>query len=91
METIYNHIEEALKRANIKGIVYKKSYPRDLVELVGDPTEDEEMDTLTPLLEALAVIQCTIENFGSVDDDIEVVFFHLPGEEEWGISIGDGR
>jgi hypothetical protein len=46
---------------------------------------------MTPLLQALDVIKCTIENFADKDDDIRVCFCHLPGEENWGISIGDGR
>lgn len=91
METIYSHIEEAVRAANIPGIKYVKDYPMDYVFIDGDPIEDEEMDTMGPLLQALEVIKCTIENFGDKNDDIRVCFSHLPGEETWGISIGDGR
>lgn len=91
METIYNHIKEAVNAANIPGIKYVESYPKDFIEFENDPADDEEMDTMTPMLQALEVIRCTIENFGDKDDDIRVCFSHLPGEETWCISIGDGR
>ncbi len=91
METIYNHIKEAVLAANIPGIRWVDDYPKDFVVLEGDPIEDEEMDTLSPLVKALDVIKCAIENFGDQEDDLEVIFTHLPGEERWSIAIGDGR
>lgn len=91
METIFTHIEEAIKTANIPGIKYVKSYPADYIELEESLTEDEENDTMTPMLQVLDVIKCTLENFADKDDDVRVCFCHLPGEEDWAISIGDGR
>lgn len=91
METIYTKIENAVKNANIKGIVYERNYPADMVKLEGDPIEDEEMDTMAPLTKAMDVIMGVIKTEATPDDDIRVCFCHLPGEEDWGISIGDGR
>lgn len=91
MRTIYQAIREAVEAAKIPGIRYEEGYPRDHVRLVSDPVEDEEMDTMKPLLEAMKVITAAIENEADQEDDIEVTFYHLPGEEEWGIAIGDGR
>ena len=91
METIYTKIENAVKNANIEGIAYERDYPMDMINLVGDPIEDEEMDTMAPLVKAMKVIMDVIKKEATVEDDIRVCFCHLPGEEEWGISIGDGR
>lgn len=91
METIYKKIAKAVKDANIEGIEYKESYPMDFVEMKGDPIEDEEMDTMTPLVKAMGVIMETVKKEATINDDIRVCFSHLPGEEIWGISIGDGR
>ena len=91
MKTINNKIAKAVKNANIPGIHYKEGYPMDMVELDESLVEDESSDTITPLVKALEVITKTIKKSAEVDDDIRVCFGHLPGEEEWFISIGDGR
>lgn len=91
METIYTKIGEAIKNSGIKGIKYVEDYPMDFVKLEDELIEDEESDTLTPLVKAMEVITKTIKDCGDSNEDIRVCFTHLPGEEEWGISIGDGR
>lgn len=94
METIYKKIENAIKTSGIEGIKYENGYPKDYVKLTHSDEEildDESIDTLTPLVLAMDVITKTIKENGSTDDDIRVCFCHLPGEEYWGISIGDGR
>lgn len=91
METIYKKIKEAVVGANIEGIKYKEGYPMDMVELDDNLIEDEESDTMTPLVKAMEVIMETVKKEGAADDDIRVCFCHLPGDENWGISIGDGR
>lgn len=91
METIYQKIEKAVKAAAIKGITYKRDYPRDFVFINAELTEDETADTLTPMLEAMAVIMDTIKKEATSDDDIRVCFTHVPFDESWEISIGDGR
>lgn len=91
METIFTKIEDAIKKSGIKNIRYERCYPKDYVKLDDNLTENEESDTLTPMVKAMEVITNTIKENGSSDDDIEVTLYHLPGEEEWGISIGDGR
>ena len=94
METIYKKIENTIKTSGIEGIKYVHDYPRDLVKLTQSDEEildDESIDTLTPLVLAMDVITKTIRENGTPEDDIEVVLYHLPGEESWGISIGDGR
>ena len=90
METIYQKIKKAVNAAHIKHVVFEESYPRDRVKLDFDPI-DEEMDTMAPLVEAMKVITDTIDKYADFEDDIEVSFCHLPGEEEWCITIGDGR
>ena len=90
-KTIYQRIEEAVKNAKIEGISYVKDYPCDFVEVDESLTEDEESDTLTPMVKALKVITDTIEKYGTPDDDIDVRFYHVPFDEQWAISIGDGR
>ena len=97
--TIYQHIQTAIEKANIEGIVYEEGYPKDHIRLVDNPFESEEFeegelpdtDTITPLVKALAVVTKAIKKHATPEDDIEVVFYHLPGEEELGIAIGDGR
>ena len=91
MDTIYQKIKKAVEDANIKHIVYEEGYPRDHVKLDFDPMEDEAADTLSPLVRAMRVITKAINENAEIEDDIEVTFYHLPGEEEWGIAIGDGR
>lgn len=91
METIYKKIAKAVKDANINGIEYKEGYPTDMVELDNSLIEDEESDTMTPLVKAMGVIMETIKKEADNTDDIRVCFCHLPGDENWGISIGDGR
>mgnify|MGYP003371512690 CR=1 FL=1 len=94
METIFNKIESAIKNSGIKNIKYLKDYPKDHVKLVWSSDEildDESIDTITPLIQAMEVINNTIKENADSDEDIEVTLYHLPGEEEWGISIGDGR
>ena len=83
METIFTKIKDAVKKANISGINYKEGYPMDMVELDESLTEDE--------YSALEVITKTVKENATPDEDIRVCFGHLPGEEEWFISIGDGR
>ncbi len=98
-KTIYQHIQTAIEKANIEGIVYEEGYPKDHIRLENDPFESEEyeegelpdVDTITPLVKALAVVTKAIKKHATPEDDIEVVFYHLPGEEELGIAIGDGR
>lgn len=90
-ETIYNKIKNAVVNANIEGIVYEEDYPKDYVKLTGDPLEDEEMDTMTPLVKAMKVIMDVVKKEGTTDEDLRICFCHLPNEEYWGISIGDGR
>ena len=90
-KTIYQRIEEAVKNAKIEGISYEKDYPCDFVRVDESLTEDEESDTLTPMVKALKVITDTIEKYGTADDDIEVNLSHIPFDEYWAISIGDGR
>ena len=91
METIYQKIEKAVKAAAIKGITYKRYYPKDFVVLDDELTEDETADTLTPMLKAMEVIMDTIKKEAAPDDEITVEFTHLPCDEIWEISIGDGR
>ena len=91
MVTIFTKIKDAVKKANISGINYKEGYPMDMVELDESLTEDESSDTITPLVSALEVITKTVKENATPDEDIRVCFGHLPGEEEWFISIGDGR
>ena len=102
-KTIYNRIQEAIEKANIEGIEFEENYPRDYVRLVGNPFKNEDLeeeeleealenfDSITPLVKAMQVIIKTIKKYATPEDDIEVVFCHLPGEEQLGISIGDGR
>ena len=90
-KTIYEHIKDAVKKANIPDVIWEDDYPRDRVKISDKLTDDEQSDTLTPLVKVLRVIADTIEKYGTSDDDIEVDFYNLPGEEEWGIAIGDGR
>ena len=90
-KTIYQRIEEAVKNAKIEGISYVRDYPRDFIEVDESLTEDEESDTLTPMVKALKVITDIIEKYGTPDDDIDVRFYHVPFDEQWTISIGDGR
>lgn len=91
METIYKKIAKAVKDANIEGVEYKEGYPTDMVKLNNSLIEDEESDTMTPLVKAMGVIMETIKKEADNTDDIRVCFYHLPGDEDWGISIGDGR
>lgn len=91
METIYKKIAKAVKDANIEGVKYKEGYPTDMVKLKNSLIEDEESDTMTPLVKAMGVIMETIKKEADNTDDIRVCFYHLPGDEDWGISIGDGR
>ena len=91
METIFTKIKDAVKKANIPGINYKEGYPMDMVELDESLVEDESSDTVPPLVNALEVITKTIKENATPDEDIRVCFGHLPGEEEWFISIGAGR
>ena len=91
METIYQKIEKAVKAAAIKGITYKRYYPRDFVVLDKELTKDETADTLTPMLKAMEVIMGTIKKEATPEDDITVEFTHIPFDEIWKISIGDGR
>ena len=89
METIFTKIKDAVKKANIPGINYKEGYPMDMVELDESLVEDESSDTITPLVSALEVITKTVKENATPEDDVRVCFGHLPGEEEWFISIGD--
>jgi hypothetical protein len=91
METIFTKIQKAVENANIPGIIYKKGYPMDMVELEESLKEDESSDTVTSLATALEVITKVIKKEATPEDDVRVCFGHLPGEEEWFISIGDGR
>ena len=91
METIFRKIKTAVEEANIEHIIYEEGYPMDIVKLDEDFTEDESNDTLTPLLLAMKVIMGVIEKEGTPEDAIRVCFGNLPCEEEWFISIGDGR
>lgn len=91
METIYQKIEKAVKNANIPGIIYKSGYPTDNIVLDEELTEDETNDTMTPMLKVMEVINKVLLKSADSEDDIRVCFCHLPGEEYWGISIGDGR
>ena len=93
METIYQKIKKAVESANIKHIVYKEGYPMDMVELDFNPMDEEHEsdDSLSPLVRAMRVIISTINAEAEIDDDIRVCFCHLPNEEDFGISIGDGR
>jgi len=88
---IYEKIKNAVENANIKGLEYKNDYPRDIIRPDFDPIENEDADTVAPLAEALKVIAETIKTEATVDDDIEIVFQHIPSEEGWRIEIGDGR
>lgn len=91
-ETIYEKIKKAVTEANITDTRFEDGYPRDHVRLTFDPVEEEEeRDTLTPLVTALETIAKVIKEQGTLEDDIEVTLYHLPSEESWGISIGDGR
>ena len=94
METIYDKIEEAVNAAKIDGIKYERGYPSDCIhfEKTNDEIiDDENLDTVGPLAQALVVIAKTILQKASIDDDVEVTFRHLPAEESWAIYIGDGR
>lgn len=91
MKTIYQKIEDAVKSANIKGVHFKEDYPKDFIIVDEELTEDEESDTMTPLVKALSVVTEVLRAEGTSEDDIRVCFCHLPSEEYWGISIGDGR
>ena len=93
METIFTKIEQAVKE-KCKGVQFVHDYPKDFVKL--DKTDDEiiednSIETMKPLADAMQVILDTIKEHGSDDDDLRVCFCHLPAEEYWGISIGDGR
>ncbi len=90
-KTIYQRIEEAVKNAKIEGVSYVRYYPCDFIEVDESLTDDEESDTLTPMVKALKVIADVIEKYGTPDDDIDVRFYHVPSDEQWTISIGDGR
>lgn len=90
-KTIYQRIEEAVKNAKIEGVSYEKDYPCDFVRVDESLTDDEESDTLTPMVKVLKVITETIEKYGNSDEDIDVHFCHIPFDEYWAISIGDGR
>ena len=93
MDSIFNKIERAV-RANCENVKYVRDYPMDFVRLNKTNDEildDESIDTLNPLVDAMKVIMDTIKENGGIYDDIRVCFTHLPGDEEWGISIGDGR
>ena len=93
MKTIYQKIQEAVKK-NCADVHYEKSYPKDYVKLNhtnDELLEDESIDTMTPLVHAMQVILDVIKQEATTEDDLEVDFYHLPGEEAWGISIGDGR
>lgn len=91
MKTIYEKIKEAVKAENIENIIYEEGYPADTIKLDESLTEDEEANTIEPMARAMKVIIDTISKEASSCDDIRVCFSHLPGEEYWGISIGDGR
>ena len=94
IETIFTKIESAVKNANIKGIVFEKGYPRDIVRHKKSNDEildDEGYDTLTPLVAAMKVIMGVVEKEATCEDDVVVSFRHNPFEEEWCIEIGDGR
>ena len=90
-KTIYQKIKDAVESANIKHIIYVEGYPKDIVKLDHELTEDESSDTISPMVRALRVIAKTINEEATSEDDIRVCFCHLPSEEYWGISIGDGR
>ena len=90
-KTIYQKIADAVRDANIKHIVYEEGYPMDYVKLDEELTEDEESDTISPMVRALRVITKVINAEATPEDDLRICFCHLPGEEYWGISIGDGR
>lgn len=93
MTTIYQKIEKAIKE-KCPNVHYEKNYPKDFVKLNHSDEEileDESIDTMTPLAEAMAVITETVKAEASQDDDLEIIFAHLPGEETWFIAIGDGR
>lgn len=93
METIFNKIQKAVE-TNCPDVKYTRNYPKDYVKLNYTDDEildDESIDTITPLVKAMKVIMDVIEKEGAGEDDIRVCFNHLPGEEFWGITIGDGR
>ena len=93
MITIYQKIEKTIKD-KCPNVHYEKYYPRDYVKLNHSDEEildDESIDTLTPLVEAMNVIMETVKAEATQDDDLEIIFTHLPGEEAWCIAIGDGR
>lgn len=91
MKTIYEKIKEAVKAENIENIVYEEGYPMDIIKLDESFTEDEEANTIGVMARAMKVIMDVIDREASPFDDIRVCFSHLPGDEYWGISIGDGR
>ena len=95
METIWDKIKKAVEK-KCPDVVYEENYPKDRVfpkctynKDIEDIDEDE--DTITPMVKAMAVIMGVVRAEATVEDDIEVVFAHLPGEETWVITIGDGR
>ena len=93
MQTIYTKIQHAVVK-HCPEVRFEEGYPRDHVVLPQsneEILEDDTIDTLKPLVKALRVIADAIEKNGTIEDDIEVRFCHLPGEEQWGIAIGDGR
>jgi hypothetical protein len=93
MDSIFNKIERAV-RANCEKVKYVRDYPMDFVLLTktaDEIIEDDSIETLKPLADAMQVILDTIKEHGTDDDDIRVCFCHLPGTEDWAISIGDGR
>lgn len=87
---IYEEIQNAVKAANIKGIVYQKGFPRDYIYLKEELSSDNS-NTLAPLIKALEVILNTIKEKATSENDLEINFSHLPSDELWEIYIGDGR
>ena len=94
METIFTKIESAIKKADIKDVVFVKGYPRDMVlhkKSNDEILDDEDYDTLTPLVAAMKVIMGVVEKEATRDDDVVVEFRHNPFDETWCIEISDGR
>lgn len=90
-KTIYEKIKDAVKAAAIPNVNYVSSWPADVISVDDSLTEDEDSDTLSPMLDVLQVITDVVKKNGTSLDDLEIRFMHLPGEEVWQIFIGDGR
>ena len=90
-KTILDNVSEKCENIEVTD-----GYPCDLITPSQTLIDDEEADTLTPMVKALRVIADTVEEYikENGDDfygDLQINFMHLPGEEYYGIQIGDGR